>query len=535
MSRDRSGSNQSKHKLSLSSGSSILGQHHHHHHRGRKSVSSANGASTSGHRPTESVTSGSTISRKRVRTIPRESHPGSTPTSSLTKAHDPPLLAFARHDPPSPPTSPRLQPTSPTGPNHNPGPSITSLEPTLTNSSFDPTRPQSPYGGSLEADDPNVPASWWTFAIPGRYRAFHGIQAAWQETVQANERLRAESEHLGKDYFSNKRRKSSTDVEAQSVRGHRRLSTIGGEDGDAIEMDGTPMAQDRLESGKEKRMRFNTLSLPGSRRASTDNIGRPASHDRSFTLGPPIKGSLLSSGKKYSFLSSRAPNRSKSTPASLHEDTPTPLDGPIIEGVATAESPVDAQIPTPRTPERPTLNIAIPPPIFASGPPGFGYRPPFQALSPPTPDAWDRPYSEFNSPAQTSRVAQRGSMAGGAHPPSPWSQPYQSTDYGFRHEINDNEPTFSGDTLVNGRDASREKDGKWQNRRTKMKGKAAQASGWSALRRKLIKEGPGGTLRQRTRRFLIFDARSALYLRLFGCACVIIALGESRASLDKDV
>lgn len=289
------------------------------------------------------------------------------------------------------------------------------------------------------------------------------------------------------------------------------------------------MTPDRLELGKEKRMRFNTLSLPGSRRASTDNMGRTPTHDRAFTLGPPIKGSLLASGKKYSsFLSARAPNRSKSTPTSLHEDTPTALDGPIMEGVATSDSPVDAQMPAPKTPERPTLNIAIPPPIFASGPPGFGYRPPFQALSPPTPDAWDRPYSEFNSPAQTSRVAQRGSVA--AHPPSPWSQPYQSADYGFRNGLsdNDNEPNFSGDTLVNGRDASHEKAGKWQNRRTQMKGKAAQATGWSALRRKLIEEGPGGTFRQRARRFLIFDARSALYLRLFGCGCVITALGESR-------
>lgn len=454
----------------------------------------------------------------------------------------PSSLAFARHDPPSPPTSPRLQPTSPTGPSHNPGLSITSLEPTITNSSFDPSRSQSPYGGSFEADDPNVPASWWTFAIPGRYKAFHGLQAAWQETVQANDRLRAESEHLGKDYFANKRRRSSADTEAQSVRARRRLSTIAGEDGDAYEMDGT-MTPGRLEMGvnnKEKRMRFNTLSLPGSRRASTDNIGRPGTqtHDRAFTLGPPIKGSLLSSGKKYSFLSSRAPNRSKSTPASLHDDMPNPLDGPIIEGVATSESPVDTEMPVPRTPERPTLNIAIPPPIFAAGPPGFGYRPPFQALSPPTPDAWDRPYSDYHgSPAHASRTAQKGSTAGAAHPPpSPWSQPYQSADYGFRgHGPDDNEPTFSGDTLVNSRERDdyryREKDGKWHNRRKKMKGKAAQATGWSALRRKLIEEGSGGTLRQRARKFLIFDARSALYMRLFGSACVIIALGESRVAV----
>jgi hypothetical protein len=61
-----------------------------------------------------------------------------------------------------------------------------------------------------------------------------------------------------------------------------------------------------------------------------------------------------------------------------------------------------------------------------------------------------------------------------------------------------------------------------------MKGKAAQATGWSALRRKMVKEGPGGTFRQRTRRFLIFDARSALYLRLFGCACTVIALGKPK-------
>jgi hypothetical protein len=64
-----------------------------------------------------------------------------------------------------------------------------------------------------------------------------------------------------------------------------------------------------------------------------------------------------------------------------------------------------------------------------------------------------------------------------------------------------------------------------------MKGKAAQATGWSALRRKLIEEGSGGTLRQRARKFLIFDVRSALYMRLFGSACVIIALGESRVAV----
>jgi len=394
--------------------------------------------------------------------------------------------------------------------------SITSLEPTLTNSSLDPTRPQSPFGGSTE-DDPTVPAHWWTFAIPGKYRAFQGIQSAWQEHVQANEQLRAESEHTGKDYFADKRRRSSADTNPDRERQTRRLSTIPAEDGDAYEME---LQAFRNELNKEKRTRFNTLSLPGSRRASTDNMHKHSPHERSFTLGPPIRASLMAGGKKLSFMSAglgRAPNRSRSTPTSLHEDTiPPSIDEPILEAEHQAESPVDTVMP--RTPERPMLNIAIPPPIFASGPPGFGTRPPFQALSPPTPEAWDRPSMDFGS------TGQRGS--GHAHPPSPWSQPYQSADYGFRHESGENgATTWSGETLVNERDPH--KNGKWQSRRTKMKGKAAQATGWSALRRKMVKEGPGGTFRQRTRRFLIFDARSALYLRLFGCACTVIALGES--------
>jgi hypothetical protein len=445
------------------------------------------------------------------------------------------LVAFARHDPPSPPTSPRIAPTSPTtgASGHQAGPSITSLDPSFTTST-DLLRSQSPYNGSgdIDEDDPNLPASWWTFAIPGKYRAFQGLQAAWQDHVQANEKLRAESEHYGRDYFTDKHRKAS-DSSTPAIWSPRRLSAIQGEDEespDGREGSSTPSAR------PAKKAKFASMSLPGSRRPSSENVRNSyLSADKPFVLGPPIKTSRMSPARKFSFLPSgslaafpRAPSKSKSVPPMSSEIvSQSVLEEHEVPGVRPA-SP--EHIAEPKTPERPYLKLSIPPPPFAAQPSTFAPRHHFQALSPPTPEAWDRPFELFNvRDSGGSRLADRNGSGGrNIPPPSPWSQPYQSADYGLGHDSRENGATdYSGETLVNDTETARRTGGKWKRRRKQIKGKAAQASGWSSLRRKMVKEGPEGTFRQKLAKKLMFDARSTLILRLFGCTCTIVAMGES--------
>ncbi|KAJ9103837.1 hypothetical protein QFC21_002299 [Naganishia friedmannii] len=136
----------------------------------------------------------------------REHHPAGGTRKVRTV---PPFAAF---DPPSPVMSPRILPTDDDVPrssqiaspipaqgqahkhrhNHYPHLSLSS----------DLTR-------TLSSDDcqggADQPPTWWTFAKPGRWKQVQTLHNAWVEQMMANDELRKESEHLGRDYFASKR------------------------------------------------------------------------------------------------------------------------------------------------------------------------------------------------------------------------------------------------------------------------------------------------------------------------------------------
>lgn len=491
-------------------------------------------------------------------------------------------IAFAKHDPPSPPTSPRLFPTSPSlqpnHPSHKPGPSLSSFNTALSPSS-DLTRIQSPLNtiSSTEDIDPTLPAPWWTFTLPGKVRTLSGLQARWQEHVEENERLREESEHVGKDYFDTKK-KNSFGGGGEGGEGSGRLGTLDeaqeGEGGNSrrSSADGH---KEGGEAGAGGRMRakplFKAMSLPGSRRPSTDNVRPLSGSERTFTLGLPITLRNTPGSRKNSsnlIPSLKTPQRSKSNPPfppieldPCPENDPGSPTGSIPAANLSApdltSSPVSVHGPlSPDTPKSlpsglggrkrhpPNLNIQLPPPAFTAEPAAYIIRPRFQAQSPPTPEGWDRPFS-LVSDRGSSRLGRESPISRlreGDHAAStPWMEPYES-HYGNGSGIHSREnggTETSGETLVDppttrrsGFTSFSRKDKLGRNQKGSRGGGRGRGRGWkedtawSTLRKKTVKEGFQGKWTTRWRKYLIFDARSAIYLRLFAMASTTIALGE---------
>lgn len=521
----------------------------------------------------DSAGTGTTMSSKRrvVSTVPRE--PRMSDEGGMRS-----LMSFgfytawAKHDPPSPPTSPRLFPTSPSlVPTHKPGPSLSSLDPVLSPTS-DLTRSQSPLNtvSSIEEIDPTLPAPWWTFTRPkaGNFRSLSGLQARWHEHVEQNERLREESEHVGKDYFDTKKKLSIGEMGDAG-----RLGTLE-EEGEISGMSSRRASADIDRDGGAGvgKMRgkplFKAVSLPGSRRTSTDNVRPLSGTDRTFTLGLPISLRPSNPGSRRNSSSSthilKTPQRSKSNPPlgplelepcledgpgsptgsipAANQSAPDLVSSPVpIHGPLTPATPKSSTVRTPgRKRQPPQLNIQLPPPVFTAEPATYIIRPRFQAQSPPTPDGWDRPFSLVSDRASSglgresstfNRQGEQGSADDGMV--NAWNQPYES-QYGSGSHSRENGGTeTSGETLVDPPSGRRRAPAKFTfsrgGRNTQPKGRRGRGvkeeSAWSALRKKTVKEGIQGRWTTRWRTYLIFDARSAIYLRLFALACTTVALG----------
>ncbi|GHJ83935.1 hypothetical protein NliqN6_0337 [Naganishia liquefaciens] len=186
---------------------------------------------------------------------------------------------FAAFDPPSPILSPRLRPaeapqtniTSPSA--HAASPSLS-----LTLSNF---------GGDYEDDMQQPQASWWTFAKPGRWKQVQSLHNAWHEQMLANEKLRKESEHLGKDYFASKRESivGQPDVEMQE------------DDHEEAMMSSRPPFGTMISNSQSHRGSY--FHLPGKlrrRSASNDDIRNTKQDDssrRSSVHGMSAVGEML--------------------------------------------------------------------------------------------------------------------------------------------------------------------------------------------------------------------------------------------------
>lgn len=431
----------------------------------------------------------------------------------------------------------------------------------------------------------------------------------------ANQELRMESEHLGRDYFASKRG-STTGVpaeaeaeqqtgETQHVRPPFGMSSIGvnshmgsyfhlrrrsastedfrnrmpraDDTSRRSSVHGLPANHDSNGSGttsaaatparvetpgvgpRTRRARFKAMSLPISRRASVDEHQLPFSTTASagtntrvdgFVLGPPIEGIGEES--------------MQGTAGSTGMRTPETLESPRVLSVQIPTEGSAAMAP-PRRTHHPQLSIALPPPAFAP-PPGTkaaarthdapittttDMPPPmfqqrlYQAQAPPTPLGWDAPWRErdqgmFGRP-RGARAHQhshhhhhRGQRDSGFAVEDPWLQPFEETAYEDASEASREESPRSpcvGRTQRQrgavGSDSSgplfalSEKPG----RRRPGNGRTERAlTKWAALRRSAVKNPPG-TRRTKIREYLMYDARSTLYLRLLTLVGIATSLG----------
>ncbi|KAJ9120104.1 hypothetical protein QFC22_003002 [Naganishia vaughanmartiniae] len=119
---------------------------------------------------------------------------------------------FAAFDPPSPVMSPRILPADDDVPrtNQSTSPIPAQAQPhTHRHKHYPHLSLSSDLTRTLSSDElqggADQPPPWWTFAKPGRWKQVQTLHNAWVEQMLANEELRKESEHLGRDYFASKR------------------------------------------------------------------------------------------------------------------------------------------------------------------------------------------------------------------------------------------------------------------------------------------------------------------------------------------
>ena len=607
------------------------------------------------------------------------------------------IAAFAAFDPPSPVLSPRLGPTE--------APRISTTSPAAHAAAPSLSLTLSNVGGDYDDDMQQPHASWWTFAKPGRWKQVQSLHNAWHEQMLANEELRRESEHLGKDYFASKRGSAmgEPDVEMQQVEheqgtipsrppfgmlssnihshmgsyfhlpGKLRRRSASNEDIRKMKQDDTSRRSSvhgftpagetlpslttvsaaptppRVETpggpARTRRARFKAMSLPASRRQSTDGThARPAApshaHDPpfslttgsqeplttlkeqshlppvdGFSLGPPIAGIQDAAGPLSSIMGTAGASSqhtagsvpAPSTPPSKMVESPQMLQ---LELPSVSESAIEAPpMTSPRRAHHPQLSITMPPPVFvpASGPtssvnqptsttrhaptttttdmppPMFQQRM-YQAQAPPTPHGWEAPWREHdhglhgrkhesrNPRGPLERVPQHAHRHRGMIVEDPWLQPFEETafecdEYGgvspnghspthSREEegrrsrqrqagagSSDSSEPLSGISEKSGRRLAGGNSIQGRRLRYGKKGNAGATeralTKWAALRRSHVKNGPG-TRRTRLREFLMFDARSTLYLRMLTLVGVVSALGlgcklfqlEEQADLD---
>lgn len=316
---------------------------------------------------------------------------------------------------------------------------------------------------------------------------------------------------------------------------------------------------------RTRRARFKAMSLPPiSRRPSVDEhqppfstagVGNGARVD-GFVLGPPIEGI-----EEVSVGAAAGSTRESSTP-------PPPRESPHMLNIQIPGPSVPANpVSSPRRAHHPQLSIALPPPTFAP-PPGTkaaarthdapittttDMPPPmfqqrlYQAQAPPTPLGWDAPWRErdqgmFGRPRgakahqHSHHHHHRGQRDSGFAVEDPWLQPFEETAYEDTSEASREESPRSpcvGRTRRQrgavGSDSSgplftlSEKSG--GRRQTSGRGRTERAlTKWAALRRSAVKNPPG-TRRTKIREYLMYDARSTLYLRLLTLVGIATSLG----------
>lgn len=413
-------------------------------------------------------------------------------------------LAFAINDPPSPTLSPPLVASSPPSRPSDHTRRLSqplSLEPTLTLSS----QPHSAAPLS-STTDPTIPASWWTFNKAHIQRPFHGLHAAWDERLKAEEQLKAEWN------------------DATLTRGHQGHQESTGNHNNN--------RQGRFEGARRLRNRsasMDSYALAMDRRSSRrlrDHLKHPRSSKRRSAAPSPV------------------PPQSRSTFSGLRGSsqptTPQPIER---EGVAFSE--YFAHSPThlspPRTPrQQGSLNgspssphVSQPPqahhphPTLSSDYASAFTRPKFPALSPPTPDVWGRAFDSNDlsrsSSTHSDRVRRQvdGLMSGGNVESIQFDYGTSERDRQHTMMTTTTSAEYTHDKQVPDTTTLRPRRHSLSDKRRRF---SSTDTPWSHLRRTFVENGPGGTLRQRLRRFLIFDVRSTLALRMLGCACCLVAL-----------
>lgn len=540
-------------------------------------------------------------------------------------------------------------------------------------------------------------ASWWTFAKPGRWKQVQSLHNAWHEQMLANQELRRESEHLGKDYFASKRGSAvlgEPDVEMQQVEQGEGMMTFsrppfgmsssnmhshmgsyfhlpiklrrrsasnedirnprqddtsrrssvhgftagggGGGGGEAMNnglvssaAPTPPRVETPTGAPKTRRARFKAMSLPASRRQSTDGTQSrpPPVHDPpfsssisgsqqpplitskertrlsqvdGFSLGPPIAGIQDSNGSDASIVGTVGTSARQNAGSSPAPSTPPPrtVESPEmmkIELPTTAsQNAIRAQpVTSPRRAHHPQLSITMPPPVFAPSPaantnanqaastthhaptttttdmppPMFQQRM-YQAQAPPTPHGWEAPWREEDCGTHGRKHASRNARGPLERHPhhthrhrgitveDPWLQPFEETalecdeyegvspngespdQYGEergghrqRHSGvggSDSSGPFSGISEKSGRRLAGGNFHQGRRSRHPRKGKTGATeralTKWAALRRSAV-ENPPGTRRTKLREYLMFDARSTLYLRMLILVGVVTSLG----------
>ncbi len=232
----------------------------------------------------------------------------------------------------------------------------------------------------------------------------------------------------------------------------------------------------------------------------------------------------------------------------------TPKTPPPRRAASTPTSPIHPTF-TKREDRRP-FRIALPTPSFSPSDPNIKTRmiipiPPatFRAQGPPTPIGWDRPWQtglkSFNKSKEMNRQAFLAKQ--GIAPASPWSKAANAdhTWGDLEGDVDDfgGEPIGqreTGSTTLGGGGTMTDSIGRGQGGGKRSgwwsgKGRARDENGHGyrygygkgekSRRRVVVVEKPK-TRSQRLRQFLIFDARSAIGLKVFCIISLAVALGE---------
>jgi hypothetical protein len=311
-------------------------------------------------------------------------------------------------------------------------------------------------------------------------------------------------------------------------------------------------------------------------------------HVDGFSLGPPIVGvdaqeplspvveAVGTSARRTdggSLAPSTPPLRTVESPETLQIELPPPASQRVV---------------SPRRAHHPQLSITMPPPVFVPTtanpihaanaqhapittttdmPPPMFQRRMYQAQAPPTPHGWEAPWREDdhrsharkhasrNPRGPLERVPQHAHRHRGTQATTvddPWLQPFEETAWegdddegvspggespegeGHRGRQagagSDSSGPFSGISeksgrrLAGGTSNGHRRSRSRHSKRGKTGAKERALTKWAALRRSAV-ENPPGTRRTKLRDYLMFDARSTLYLRMLTLVGVVTSLG----------